>query len=185
MGLHLPIVAVPSLDVLAAQLPMASYLVCPILDAKRKNVYAALYRQERQGQPARDGDCFLGPVEDVLARIQGPAVFLGDGCALYETMIRERLGANAQFATPDFWLPRVATLGRLGARRYAQGQRDDPATLTPLYLYPKDCSIRLPAAPTKSSSSNAAPASPDAQAAACLPSPDGDRQAGKQAGRAA
>ena len=178
---HLPMVAVPSLDVLAAQLPMAPYLVCPILDAKRKNVYAALYRQERQGQPARDGDCFLGPVEDVLARIQGPAVFLGDGCALYETMIRERLGANAQFATPDFWLPRVATLGRLGARRYAQGQRDDPATLTPLYLYPKDCSVRLPAspaggpaAPTKHSSSNAAPASPDAQAAA-----------GKQAGRAA
>ena len=143
----MPMVAVPSLDVLAAQLPMAPYLVCPILDAKRKNVYAALYRQERQGQPARDGDCFLGPVEDVLARIQGPAVFLGDGCALYETMIRERLGANAQFTTPDFWLPRVATLGRLGARRYAQGQRDDPATLTPLYLYPKDCSVRLPASP--------------------------------------
>lgn len=181
-----PAIGVPSLDILAAQLPMAPFLVCPLLDAKRHNVYAALYRLEA-GVPVRQTDYLLGPVDDILAQIHPaprkprpsgrvppqhvgagrggskipegsfpeamgfspwggvhrPVVFLGDGCPLYRDQIVERLGAKAQFAPPDLWLPRVATLANLGRLRYASGQRDDPATLLPMYLYPRDCSVRV------------------------------------------
>lgn len=137
-----PAVGVPSLDVLAAQLPMAPFLVCPLLDAKRHNVYAALYRVEA-GVPVRQSDYLLGPVDGILAQIHRPVVFLGDGCPLYRDRIVERLGAKAQFTSPDLWLPRVATLATLGRLRYASGQRDDPGTLLPMYLYPRDCSVRV------------------------------------------
>ncbi len=136
-----PVVGVPSLDILAAQVPHSPWPICPVLDAKQRNVYAARYRVE-QGTPVRDGEFFLGPIADFLANVKGPTLFLGDGCALYRDQIVKHLGDNAHFAPPDQWLPRVATLARLGAARFASGQRDDPATLVPLYLYPMTCSIR-------------------------------------------
>ena len=80
-------------------------------------------------------------MDDILAQIHRPVVFLGDGCPLYRDRIVARLGAKAQFASSDVWLPRVATLATLGRLRYASGQRDDPATLLPMYLYPRDCSV--------------------------------------------
>ena len=146
------VVGVPSLDVLAANLPFSPRLVCPLLDAKQKNVYAALYRVEAD-QPKRQTDYLLGPVEEILSLVKEPVIFLGDGCALYRERIVQRLGASAQFAAPELWLPRAATLARLGAERLAQGQRDDPAGLVPMYLYPQTCSINLssrpPTAPRK------------------------------------
>ncbi len=143
----IPLVGVPSLDVLAAGLPLTTRPVCPILDAKQKNVYAALYRFEAGTwvvlQPSS-----LGPIDAILARITEPTVLLGDGCALYHDQIVQRLGNRAQFAPTECWLPRASTLARLGRERFVQGQRDDAATLVPLYLYPLDCSVRGPDRPT-------------------------------------
>jgi len=144
------VIGVPSLDVLAAGLPFATRLVCPVLDAKQKNVYAALYRLEG-AQVRKQGDYLLSPVDEVLALINEPTIFLGDGCALYRDRMTQRLGERASFAALELWLPRAATLARLGRQRLSQGQRDDPASLVPMYLYPQTCSIhlssRLPSAP--------------------------------------
>lgn len=142
------VVGVPSLDVLAAGVPFARELVCPVLDAKQKNVYAACYRIMEGGQLSRQQPYTLGPLDEFLATITEPAVLLGDGCALYRDRIIERLGARVQFAPPESWLPRAAILARLAQARLANGQVDDPAHLTPLYLYPRDCSVRGPDRPT-------------------------------------
>jgi tRNA threonylcarbamoyladenosine biosynthesis protein TsaB len=134
------VVGVPSLDVLAANLPFTSRLICPLLDAKQRNVYAALFRQD-DGRLKRQTDYLLEPVDAVLSQIKAPAIFLGDGCARYRDQIVERLGADAAFAAQELWLPRAETLARLGVEHLRQGQRDDPAGLIPLYLYPQDASI--------------------------------------------
>lgn len=141
------VVGVPSLDVLAANAPYAPGLVCPLLDAKQKNVYAALYQMDG-GRPVKRSDYFLGPVDAWLPKITSTTLFLGDGCALYRQRLTERLGEQARFASMDLWFPKVATLARLGAERFRSGQRDDPSQLVPLYLYPLDCSVRGPDRPT-------------------------------------
>jgi tRNA threonylcarbamoyladenosine biosynthesis protein TsaB len=134
-----PLIGVPSLDVLAAQLPLSPYPICPILDAKRKNVYAAIY-------PSPDSppttEYLLAPIDEVLALLQGPTAFVGDGIALYRERILTQ-HPDARLVASEFWLPRAATLARLAQGRFAQGRRDDPATLTPLYLYAQTCAIRL------------------------------------------
>ena len=119
-----PLVGVASLDLLAAGLAFSPRLICPILDARQGNVYAALYRAEA-GAATRQAEYWLGPVDEILARCPQP-----------------------QFAAQDLWWPRAATLGRLGRDRFFAGQRDDPAKLLPLYLYPLDCSVRGPDRPT-------------------------------------
>lgn len=141
-----PLIGISSLDVLAANLSFASQLVCSVLDAKQKNVYAASYRMEA-GRPLRQHELFLGPLDRFLDGITEPAIFLGDGAALYRERIAQRC-AEAQFAAPEHGLPKAATLGRLGCERFLQGQRDDARTLVPLYLYPLDCSVRGPNRPT-------------------------------------
>ncbi|HEX9780228.1 MAG TPA: tRNA (adenosine(37)-N6)-threonylcarbamoyltransferase complex dimerization subunit type 1 TsaB [bacterium] len=173
----LRVVSVPSLDVLAAGMPWCAKPVCPVLDAKRGNVYGALYRFDlaervpalggggvsphvERGTPGATGlpvglhgadakkvtDYLLGPVEELLERVEGPAVFLGDGCARYQDRIRAGC-AQAEFAGEDAWYPKAAVLGRLGLARLAAGQTDDARTLTPMYLYPRDCSVRVEPAP--------------------------------------
>ena len=142
-----PIVGISSLDVLAANLPYVPGLVSPIVDAKQKNVYAALYQMDG-GQPVRRSDYFLGPVDDWLPRITSATTFLGDGCPLYRERIAERLNEQARFAGMDLWHPRAVTLARLGYARFMKGERDDSARLVPMYLYPLDCSVRAPGRPT-------------------------------------
>ena len=138
---RVPVVGVPSMDVLASQLPLVSGPVCILIDAKQKNVYGALYHLE-EGRVIRHSDYILGPVDRVLSLVDQPkTVFLGDGCALYWSRIIERC-PDAQQLDPEWWWPRAATVTRLGAERFAQGRLDDAATLVPLYLYPQDCQVR-------------------------------------------
>ena len=139
---QIPLVGVPSLDVLASNLPFTSRPVCPVLDAKQKNVYAALY-QPQKGGLKKVSDYFLGPIDDFLGTVKEPTIFLGDGCSLYRERILERC-PEAQFASQEFWLPKAATLARLGAQRLKNGTPDDPSRLVPMYLYPLDCSVRGP-----------------------------------------
>jgi tRNA threonylcarbamoyladenosine biosynthesis protein TsaB len=141
----LPVVGVPSLDVLAAQVPFAPQPVCPLLDAKRKNVYGAIYRIENL-QLRKQTDYILGTPEEVLAKLSGPAIFLGDACTLYRERILQ-LQPDSVILPEDFWWPQPATLARLGRDRFLAGQKDDPAALAPLYLYPLNCSVRTPLHP--------------------------------------
>lgn len=141
------VAGVSSLDVLAANAPFSTGLICPLLDAKQKNVYAALYQMDG-GRPLKRSGYFLGPIAQWLPSVTSAALFLGDGCALYRERIVEALGESARFATMDLWFPRAATLARLARGRLAEGNADDPAQLVPLYLYPLDCSVRGPDRPT-------------------------------------
>lgn len=137
-----PLAGVPSLDVLASNAALSPDLICPIVDAKQRKVYAALYRGEA-GQLKKQSDYHLLTLDELIPMLkQERVLFLGDGLALYEAVLKERLGDRARFAAPDLWLPRAVTLGRLGLERLRRGQTDDPARLTPMYLYPMTCTIR-------------------------------------------
>jgi tRNA threonylcarbamoyladenosine biosynthesis protein TsaB len=142
----IPLTGVPSLDVLASGAAFAPGLVCPVLDAKQKNVYAALYRMQ-DGVPVRESDYLLGPAEEILRMVKEPAVFLGDGSALWRERI-EAVCPEPKFGAPELGIPRVVTLGRLGSARFARGETAPAERLVPLYLYPMDCSVRGPARPT-------------------------------------
>jgi len=148
-----PLIGVSSLDVLAASLPTTASQICPLLDAKQRKVYAAVFRATEGGLIKR-ADYTLCPVNDVPGLLDdGPVVFTGDGAGLYEPRLRELLGDRARVMPPDFHLPRAATLGRLGLARLRQGHQDDPRDLVPMYLYPMTCTIRVsdraPGAPRK------------------------------------
>lgn len=138
-----PLIGVPSLDVLAANLSLAAQRICPIVDAKQRKIYTARY-QVVDGQLKKLSDYHLWTIEEFLATLmdEEPVVLLGDGITPYRDRLVERLRDRAIFAPPECWWPKAATLGRLALERFRRGQRDDPSTLVPMYLHPMDCTIR-------------------------------------------
>src|SRR6266852_7071139 len=103
LALDLPVAAVPTLDALAARLPFADAPVCPILDARKGEVYLSLYRW-REGGMAREWDYLALPPELAAARLDAPVILLGDGIEACRPWL-SRLGAGARMAPPAQRLP--------------------------------------------------------------------------------
>jgi tRNA threonylcarbamoyladenosine biosynthesis protein TsaB len=137
----LPVVGVPTLEALAWTLPFAGEQVCPVLDARRQEVYAALFRYER-GRPVRImEDTALAP-EALCRKIRRPTVFLGDGLAAYGDLFRRCLGDRMLVPPPACRGARPACVADLGRQRLLRGDQDPTDSLVPRYLRPSEAELR-------------------------------------------
>ena len=139
-SLRKPIIAVSSLDALASQFLYSSLLICPILDARKKEVYTACYRNSG-AQAQRISDYAVMSPDSLAQAIHEPALFLGDGVFAYRKQLEAALGERALFADPAHLLPRGSLVAKLGLDRLAAGERDDAFALTPRYLRKSDAEI--------------------------------------------
>jgi len=154
MGAGKPVVPVSTLEGLAfralepesrAELPpdaphMTRLTVCPMIDARRGEVYAACYRPDREGTGLirQEEETLTSPAE-LLERLAGPVLFLGDGARLHRSLIIGRLGGGALFppaARSDVMEPSAAAVARLALQGWRQGRAIDPGELTAVYLRP-------------------------------------------------
>lgn len=147
--LRKPVVAIPSLDILAQnvkkiirtknkKLPVK---LCTVVDAKQKKVYACLY-QAQNGKINRKSGYLLLPVEELLKRLTGQILFLGDAIALYRKEICRDRKIEPIFTDEKFWYPQASQALPLAMERFKQGIFDDANSLVPLYLYPKTCQVK-------------------------------------------
>ena len=131
---------VPTLDCLAGAVLGGGIQVVPFIDAKRNQVYAALY-ERKNGVLRKKIRERVTPPHSFLKTVRGKTLFLGDGAVLYKDMIRGMLGKRAVLADPAYHVPNPATLVAIGVDRFTKGRLENPYKLIPLYLYPKDCMI--------------------------------------------
>lgn len=113
-----PLVGVSSLKVLATNVLFFNGLICPIVDARRENVYAGAYRYDN-GQligVIEDGHYSLEELMHSLEQQVGSVLFVGKDTALHEPKIVERLGERAVIAPLHFNLPRASSLIHLAAQ---------------------------------------------------------------------
>ena len=109
-----PLVAVPTLDALAYNVFEAGKFICPIMDARRNQVYAAFYEWE-DGKLERLTDYMAESIENIIdlaEQFGGEAIFLGDGVPVH----RERLEENPGFSFAPAYcnMQRAATGATLG-----------------------------------------------------------------------
>lgn len=144
VALNLPMVGVSTLEALALRAGRDNRLICPVLDARRKEVFAAAYRWAAQADVPRLVIApAAAPIEDFLRRLRGRCLLLGDGALRYRPAIESHLGERASFAPAHRMLPSAEEVAWLGQRRFARGEADDPAQLEPVYIRPSDA--RAPA----------------------------------------
>lgn len=135
-----PLVGIPSLDALASQFLYTEVLICPMLDARKQEVYTALYRNIGDRVQRISEYSVIAP-KNLLKGLSEPTLFLGDGVLTYRQQIREILGDRALFANPALMFPRASLVAKLGCDRFLTGMPDDSYALTPLYLRQSDAEI--------------------------------------------
>jgi len=134
LALGLPIAAVPTLDAMAAAVPWASLPVCPVLDARKGEVYASRYHWE-DGAMRRDWEYTALAPEALAERLKEPTLLVGGGAAGIDS-------PYARLAPPPRRLPSPACVGALGLARLRLGEVVGPAALTPFYLRPSEAELK-------------------------------------------
>jgi tRNA threonylcarbamoyladenosine biosynthesis protein TsaB len=135
-----PVVGVSSLDALASQFLLSEMLICPILDARKKEVYTAFYRNTGAHVQRLSDYAVIAP-EKLLQEITEPVLFLGDGVSPYRKQIETTLREYARFADAAHLLPRASLVAKLGCDRLLASKHDDCFALTPFYLRKSDAEI--------------------------------------------
>ena len=136
LALKKPLVAVPTLEAMAYQCWGSACPVCPVMDARRGQVYTALCRFDRQGnmETVREQQVvMLSDWLEELKKTAEPILFVGDGIPVVEQQIRAAL-PDCLFAPPHMNRQRAAAVGALAEVLFARGKLQTAAEHTPCYL---------------------------------------------------
>jgi tRNA threonylcarbamoyladenosine biosynthesis protein TsaB len=140
-ALKKPIIGVITLDVLAYSLKYSDKLICPILDARKQEVYSAIYRGG--SKLVRQTDYLCTKIESILASLNEPTIFLGDGVARYKEIIVQNLNNHAIIAESPFRFCRGPIVALLGYERLISGESDDYFAITPFYIRKPEAEVRM------------------------------------------
>ncbi|MDE6622023.1 MAG: tRNA (adenosine(37)-N6)-threonylcarbamoyltransferase complex dimerization subunit type 1 TsaB [Lachnospiraceae bacterium] len=149
LALGIPIIPVPTVDALAYNLYGSDRFICPIMDARRNQVYTGLYAF-RKGAQIDDGydlcivkkQCVV-EIEQIVEQINELAqtadsekevLFLGDGVSVYRDKIAERIKVKYSFAPACCNRQRASCVAALGLMLYKNGIRQTAAEHAPDYL---------------------------------------------------
>ena len=135
LALNKPLIHIPTLDGTAYNMFGASGLICPIMDARRNQVYTGIYRFEKDFQVVMEQDAMdMGELIDKLNAMGERVIFLGDGVPVHEKLIAERMTVPYELAPAHVNRQRAAAIATLGAQYFAEGKIQDPAEHGPDYL---------------------------------------------------
>lgn len=136
LALDKPLVHVPTLDALAYNLWGSSDVICPLMDARRGQVYTGIYTFEGEALKAIKKPCAIS-IEELIEAVneQNRAViFLGDGADVFADTIRESCTVPFRFAPAHVKKQRAASVAVLGMKLFAQGTYESAAEHKPDYL---------------------------------------------------
>jgi tRNA threonylcarbamoyladenosine biosynthesis protein TsaB len=129
-----PVAGICTLDALALNVSDISMMICPMLDARKKEVYTALYEPGSNHFPQKTVDETVSDPEYFVRNIRENVMFLGDGALLYRDVIRKILPDNSYFAPDHLNYIRASSVGLLGLKKFYNGEILNLLAFTPQYL---------------------------------------------------
>jgi len=118
--------------------------LCPIIDARWNQVYAAIYKKSADGYKRQTDYLAINPGDLVrlIRKHKGDFLLFGDGLRAYNDVFKG-LANRAEFGPERFWFPRARNIATLGYESYKNGRQDNPLKLLPLYLRPTEAEFNL------------------------------------------
>lgn len=124
------IIGISSLEILAKSINFTDKTVCAIIDARRNDVYNAVYKS---------GMCLKADrtinIETLLDELgDSETIFVGDGVNIHKDLIKEKMGNKAFFAPKSVMMSKAGVLAEIAFEKALNNEFDDISTLNPIYL---------------------------------------------------
>jgi tRNA threonylcarbamoyladenosine biosynthesis protein TsaB len=132
MARHIPLIGIPTLDILANAQPVSKLPLAVAIQAGRGRFALGWYKGSKKGWRAQD-EARVVTVEVLLAELQSPCVVCGEFPAEVRRQILDQ--EQARLVSPAGSVRRPAVLAELAWARWQNGDVDDEASLAPIYLH--------------------------------------------------
>ncbi|MCD8119374.1 MAG: tRNA (adenosine(37)-N6)-threonylcarbamoyltransferase complex dimerization subunit type 1 TsaB [Lachnospiraceae bacterium] len=132
-----PVIPVPTVDAMAYQFYGTEHLICPIMDARRSQVYTGIYTFKNGTEfETRMPQCAMALADlcEELNRLGERVVFAGDGIPVARNILRDKLTVPYTFAPAHMNRQRAASVASLGAVLFREGKTVDADVFAPDYL---------------------------------------------------
>lgn len=135
LALNVPLVHVPTVDAMAYMMYGYNGLICPVLDARRGQVYGGLYHFKNEFEVVKP-QCAIDLKEFIekINLLGEQVVFLGDGVPVGKTIIEENIKVPFKFAPAHVNRQRGAAVALLGQKYFAEGRVTRACDEAPEYL---------------------------------------------------
>lgn len=136
LALKKPVVSVPTLEGLAYRVSVFEGIICPIMDARRNQVYTGIYKMDKGNlvclseQKAVD----IHEIMEELEKYDEKVIFLGDGVEVQRETIEKEFKKEYCFAPIHLSKQSAAAVAVLGDIYFNQGKAEDAAEHKPIYL---------------------------------------------------
>ena len=139
-----PVAGIPTLDALAQNYPGPENVICPMLDARKKEVFTAIYFRDQSKQLKKTTSYQAISPKELLKKfnVNEKVAFLGDGSHIYRPLIEEVLSSRAVFAPLHLSHPRAATVAFLGLEEIKRGNKIEVTKLSPIYVRPSEAELQ-------------------------------------------
>lgn len=136
-GKKIPVVGVSTLKALALLGNSKNQTIVPILNARRNQVYTAIYRHEESERIHTIYPDNVIKLDELIAKVEqveGELLFIGDGVPVFKDKIEELIGKRAQFMPQFSYMPRAISVAVLAIKEYKQYGQGDIYKVKPEYL---------------------------------------------------
>jgi len=136
LALHKPLIQIPTVDAIAYNLFATEKLICPLMDARRNQVYTGLYTFEGNRFKVLKEQLAVS-IEEIIEEINQlnlSVIFLGDGVPVYREFIESHIKTEFCFAPPHLGYQRAGAIASLGADYYKKGRLQSAKEHKPEYL---------------------------------------------------
>ncbi len=137
LSLKKPIIGISTLEGMALNIPAQDTIICPVIDARKGEIYSALYRNKT----LESGECTMEkltgylvmPLEELLKKVNEKTIFTGE-IMPFRDKIKMVLGSKAVFAPSPLNIPRASNIAFLGYIKKAAGIETGTSKIQPLYV---------------------------------------------------
>ena len=137
LALNKPIINIPTAEAMAYQLYGSKDLICPIMDARREQVYTGIYTFDKENKFIVVEEQMAVPMLTLIEKLNElgkVVIFLGDGVPVYRQMIEKQMEVSFVFAPPHCNRQDASALGALGIEYYKAGKIEKASEHQPNYL---------------------------------------------------
>lgn len=136
LALKKPIINIPTLDGIAFNLYGTDKIICPLIDAKRNQVYTGIYEfvEDNFCVICEQKICLIDEIIDEINKINRKIIFLGDGAKVYKNEIDQKVKNIHYYAPTHLFEQRAGAIGTLAIKYFNEGKFETATEHIPIYL---------------------------------------------------